>query len=111
MNLSFKNEIFTIPPLQIDDFFETIMRNLIAFEHFPSKNESKCIQYVVFMDYLISTEKDVSLLEKVGIIINNIGGSGKSVSKLINNLCKFVEISSEECFNDISKALHVYCNR
>ncbi|XP_022961905.1 UPF0481 protein At3g47200-like [Cucurbita moschata] len=111
MDINFKNGILTIPPLMIDDFFEPIMRNLIAFEHFPLEDKSKCTQYITFMDKLISTEKDVSLLVQAEIIINNIGGSDKEVSKLFNNLCKFVEERCDDKFNEISKALRDHCNK
>ena len=111
MDINFKNGILTIPPLVIDDFFEPIMRNLIAFEHFPLGNKSKCIQYIAFMDDLISTEKDVSLLVQAEIIINDIGGSNKEVSKLFNNLCKFVEERCDDQFNEISKDLRDHCNK
>ena len=63
------------------------------------------------MDCLISTKKDVRLLEKAGIIVNDIDGSDKEVSELFNNLSKFVRRSSdisayfEKYFNYISKAL------
>ncbi|XP_023546107.1 putative UPF0481 protein At3g02645 [Cucurbita pepo subsp. pepo] len=110
MNLSFENGIFTIPPLIIYDVFELTMRNLIAFEHFPLGNENKCIQYIEFMDDLISTEKDVNLLVKAGIITNHIGGSDKEVSKLFNNLCKFVELPCDSKFNNTSKALRKHCD-
>ncbi|XP_022961913.1 UPF0481 protein At3g47200-like [Cucurbita moschata] len=111
MDIRFENEILTIPPLVIDDLFEPTMRNLIAFEHFPLRNKSNYIPYIVFMDDLISTEKDVNLLVKAGIIINNIGGSDKEVSKLFNNLCKFVETSSDYSLNNISNTLREHCNR
>ncbi|XP_023547065.1 putative UPF0481 protein At3g02645 [Cucurbita pepo subsp. pepo] len=110
MNLSFEKGIFKIPPLNIDDFFEYTLRNLIAFEHFPLGNQSKCIQYIAFMDDLISTEKDVNLLVKAEIIINNIGGSDKEVSNLFNNLCKFVEQPCDGEFNNTSKALRKHCD-
>lgn len=111
MDISFKNGVFEIPLLHIDDNFETMIRNLIAFEQISLTQESKCIQYITFMDYLISTELDVSLLEKAGIIINDIGGSDKEVSKMFNDLCKFVIVPHNTHFNDISIALREHCNR
>ena len=62
------------------------------------------------MDYLIITEKDVSLREKAEIIMNDISDSDKEVLELFNNLDKFVNRSSDlnvyfEQFNDINKAL------
>ena len=38
-------------------------------------NDNNCIQYVSLFDHLICIEKDVSVLAKAGIIINEIGGS------------------------------------
>ncbi|XP_022961906.1 putative UPF0481 protein At3g02645 [Cucurbita moschata] len=111
MDISFENGIFKIPPLHIDDNFETMIRNLIAFEQISLAKESKCIQYITFMDYLISTEEDVNLLENAGIIINDIGGSAKEVSKLFNDLCKFVTVPDDTHFNYISAALLERCNR
>ncbi|XP_011649818.1 UPF0481 protein At3g47200 [Cucumis sativus] len=110
-NITFKNGVLEIPPIVIDHYFETITRNLIAYEHMDKiYKEMKVISYILFMDYLISTEKDVSLLEKAGIIVNDIGGSHKEVSKLFNNLSKFVNRSDNNSeyfkkFQGISKAL------
>ncbi|XP_022996816.1 putative UPF0481 protein At3g02645 [Cucurbita maxima] len=111
MDLSFKNGVFKIPPLHIDDNFETMIRNLIAFEQISLAKESKCTQYITFMDYLISTEEDVNLLENAGIIINDIGGSAKEVSKLFNDLCKFATVPYDTHFNYISAGLNEHCNR
>ncbi|XP_023548954.1 UPF0481 protein At3g47200-like [Cucurbita pepo subsp. pepo] len=111
MNVSFKNGVFEIPPILIDDYFETMMRNLIAFEHFYVGNDNKCIQYVSLLDHLICTEKDVSVLVQAGIIINEIGGSSIEVSELFNNLCKFVTVPNCCHFNDINKALREHCSR
>ncbi|XP_022974374.1 UPF0481 protein At3g47200-like [Cucurbita maxima] len=111
MNVSFKNGVFEIPPILNDDYFEPMMRNLIAFEHFYVGNDNKCIQYVSLLDHLICTEKDVSVLVKAGIVINEIGGSSIEVSELFNNLCKFVTVPNCCHFNDINKALREHCSR
>ncbi|XP_038886585.1 UPF0481 protein At3g47200-like [Benincasa hispida] len=112
MNISFKNGVLEIPPLFITDSFEIIMRNLIAFEHFSTESKNKyVIQYVSFLDYLICSDKDVSLLVKADIIINDIGGSDIEVSQLFNNLCKFVAVPSYSShFNNISKDLVEHYN-
>ncbi|KAA0064946.1 hypothetical protein IC582_006204 [Cucumis melo] len=111
-NITFKNGVLKIPHLHIYDEFELMFRNLIAFEQFPAGNENMyATQYILFMDDLISTEKDVRLLVNSGVIINNIGGSDKEVSELFNNLGKFVnQCPSPYMFNHISKALRKHCN-
>ncbi|XP_008445188.2 UPF0481 protein At3g47200-like [Cucumis melo] len=113
LNIRFENGILEIPPLHIDDYFEPMMRNLLAFEHFPVEvKNTYVIPYLTFMDYLIITEKDVNLLVKEKIIINDIGGSDREVSQLFNNLCKFVSSSpNDNYFNDTSKALRDHCDR
>ncbi|XP_022973628.1 UPF0481 protein At3g47200-like [Cucurbita maxima] len=105
------NGVFEIPPILNDDYFEPMMQNLIAFEHVYVGNDNKCIQYVSLLDHLICTEKDVSVLVKARIIINEIGGSSIEVSKLFNNLCKFVTVPNCCHFNDINKALREHCSR
>lgn len=112
INISFKNGVLEIPPLCIYDESELVLRNVVAFEDFPIGNKNKyAIQYVSFMDDLISTEKDVSLLVKAGVIINSIGGSDKEVSDLFNNLCRFVAVPlPSDHFDNISKALREHCN-
>ncbi|XP_004138865.1 UPF0481 protein At3g47200 [Cucumis sativus] len=113
MNITFTNGVLEIPPLNICDEFELLFRNLVAFEQFQAGNgKMYATQYIIFMDNLINTKKDVRLLVNSGVIINNIGGSYKEVSKLFNKLGKFISgspTSSE--FNDISKDLHKHCNR
>ena len=111
MNMSFENGVFEMPPILIDDYFETMMRNLIAFEHFYVGNDNKCIQYMSLLEHLICTEKDVSLLVKAGIIVNKIGGSNIEVSELFNNLGKFVTVPNCCHFNHINKPLREHCNR
>lgn len=100
-----------IPQLVIYDAFETYVRNLLAFEHYHISDAKRCaIQYILFLDELISTEKDVSLLVKTGIITNNIGGSDEYISKLFNDLCNDININCDfYYYSEISLALREYC--
>ncbi|CAK9312843.1 unnamed protein product [Citrullus colocynthis] len=110
-NITFKNGVLEIPPILIYDEFELMLRNIVAFEQISAGNKNMyATQYVLFLDDLISTEKDVSLLVKAGVIINNIGGNDKEVSSLFNHLGKFVSESSSTYFDDIRKALREHCN-
>ncbi|XP_022132066.1 UPF0481 protein At3g47200-like [Momordica charantia] len=111
MDIRFKDGVLSIPHLEIHDAFETYVRNLLAYEHYHIGDDERClIQYVYFLDELISTERDVSLLVKAGIITNNIGGNNEDVSKLFNDLCKDINISCDfYYYADISMDLHKYC--
>ncbi|XP_038890800.1 UPF0481 protein At3g47200-like [Benincasa hispida] len=110
-NITFKNGVLEIPPLHIYDEFELMLRNMVAFEQISAGKKNKyVIQYVLFMDDLISTEKDVRLLVEAGVIINQIGGSDKEVSDLFNNLCKFITAPRSSHFDPIIKDLCDHCN-
>ncbi|KAL0557656.1 hypothetical protein IC582_006206 [Cucumis melo] len=112
-NITFKNGVLEIPHLHIYDEFELIIRNVIAFEQVHARDRNMyATQYILFMDDMISTEKDVRILVNSEVIVNNIGGSDKEVTELFNNLAKFINsfnINSSK-FNHISKALHKHCN-
>ncbi|XP_022158990.1 UPF0481 protein At3g47200-like isoform X2 [Momordica charantia] len=109
MDISFKDRVLQIPPLEIGDVFETYVRNLMAFEQYH--NDGKyAIQYFLFLNGLISREQDVSLLVKANIITNCIGGNNQEVSTLFNDLCKDVIVRGDcNCFNHINEALHEHC--
>ncbi|XP_038884451.1 UPF0481 protein At3g47200-like [Benincasa hispida] len=110
-NISFKNGVLEIPPIIIESTFEIVVRNLIAFDHYPAGNQKQyVIQYVLFLDDLISTEEDVHLLVKAGVIINTFGGSDKEISDMFNNFSKFAIFPVTSHFDDMSQALRVHCN-
>ena len=50
-------------------------------------------------------KQDVYLLVKIIIIISNIARNDKEVLKLSNNLGKFLELPSNDRFNNIKKSL------
>ncbi|KAL9372164.1 hypothetical protein Peur_034408 [Populus x canadensis] len=97
-----------IPILEIDEYAECLLRNLMALEqcHFP--NEAYICQYVKFLDLLVDNNKDADLLIESKVIINRLGESA-AVAKLINNLCRnIIEVSS--CYNSLAKELNDYSN-
>ncbi|GMQ11478.1 hypothetical protein CsSME_00054109 [Camellia sinensis var. sinensis] len=84
---------FEIPTLAIDDSTDLFFRNLIAFEQcfcFPGF-ERRFTSYANLMDKLISTVKDVEVLEKAGVIRDFLGSREEAVH-LFNKLCKDVGV-------------------
>ncbi|KAE8704694.1 hypothetical protein F3Y22_tig00110446pilonHSYRG00001 [Hibiscus syriacus] len=64
-------KVLRIPTLQVDDSTERRLRNFMAFEQFfPVEKPTYFVDYVVFMDNLINTGKDVQLLCKSGVLDN-----------------------------------------
>lgn len=84
--------------------------NLMAFErlHFGAGNE--VTSYVFFMDNIIDSAKDVSLLHSKGIIENAIG-SDKAVAKLFNSLSKDVVLDPESSLDYVHRKVNDYCRK
>ncbi|CAL2258647.1 unnamed protein product [Prunus armeniaca] len=70
MNIEFKNGVFTIPPLEIDDRTGPLFRNLIAFEQCYRGRAHMITSYAFFMDNLIDSREDIDFLCDKGILAN-----------------------------------------
>ncbi|KAK8625426.1 hypothetical protein V6N13_090298 [Hibiscus sabdariffa] len=71
-----QDRVLRIPTLMVDDWTELNFRNYIVYEQFiPSGEPTYYFDYVLFMDYLINTSRDVELLRKKRIINNCLGQS------------------------------------
>ncbi|XP_031261070.1 putative UPF0481 protein At3g02645 [Pistacia vera] len=81
-----------IPPIEITDNTECLIRNLMALElcHYPSK--TYICSYIQVMDSLINTEDDVDLLVEKGIIVNFMGNNSV-IADMFNELCRQVPLS------------------
>ncbi|KAL5559309.1 hypothetical protein UlMin_035520, partial [Ulmus minor] len=89
-DLQFSKGVLEILKLTISDETELTIRKLLAFE------QCYCIKnylndYVVMMDCLVDTPKDVALLVKYGIVENRLGNNFEG-STLINNLVDGVTV-------------------
>ncbi|KAM7493063.1 hypothetical protein LguiB_027672 [Lonicera macranthoides] len=74
--------------------------------HYPS--DSYIIDYILFMDYLINTPKDIDQLVQSGILVNWPGDS-KAAAHLINNLCINITVDDNNFyFFDLCDALNEY---
>uniref|UniRef100_A0A7C9DJN9 Uncharacterized protein n=1 Tax=Opuntia streptacantha TaxID=393608 RepID=A0A7C9DJN9_OPUST len=87
LKLSFSKGVLRIPPLLISDYTETLFINLLAHEHLSPNYRDYFTSYVFLMAQLIESEGDLQLLEKKGIIHNELGSRG-DVSKLFSNIAK-----------------------
>ncbi|KAK2420762.1 hypothetical protein QL285_031462 [Trifolium repens] len=95
--------VFKIPCFLIHDYTERYMRNIMAFEllHIINSSSRYISQYFNILDFLINTEKDVSILVAKKIIINWMGDANEAAT-MVNNLCKNMETPD---FNSKYKSL------
>jgi hypothetical protein len=94
-----------VPPLVIEDFTETLLRNLMALEqcHYPL--ETHICNYVFLLDHLIDDDKDVDLLVHKKVIVNQLG-SKDTVADLINKLCNQIAVSNSSHFKKIGQKIN-----
>ncbi|KMZ60156.1 hypothetical protein ZOSMA_5G00170 [Zostera marina] len=88
LDISFKNGIIEIPHVVIEDNTSSIYRNLLAFEQSSQTDHGNKFTHVNFMNDLIDTVDDVTLLTKTGILGNNLG-SVDEVTKLFKEMCNY----------------------
>ncbi|XP_033512960.1 UPF0481 protein At3g47200-like [Nicotiana tomentosiformis] len=105
-DIKFENGLLKIPSFRVTDETETLLRNLIAYEQ---QSSHVCPRYfsdfTIFMDYLIDSDKDVSLLSRKGI------GEDKEIATLFNKIGKAVNISSDFHYKEECRKLVHHCEQ
>ncbi|XWS10688.1 hypothetical protein CRYUN_Cryun38cG0019000 [Craigia yunnanensis] len=98
---------FRIPPLRVDESTEPFFRNLIAWEQRYYSCDTYISDYIFLMAYLIKCTKDVDLLVRRRILINQLG-SNTAVVTLFDNFSKNVPKVEKNRYSDIFRKLNAY---
>ncbi|CAB4261642.1 unnamed protein product [Prunus armeniaca] len=112
LNIKFDNRDLTIPELAVAELTEPFLRNLIAFEQCYHGRSHQITSYAVFMDKLISSDKDIKLLSEKKILANWL--NVEDGSKFFNSL--YIDTSVKDfqyhklCV-EVNKYYHVKWNR
>lgn len=109
-DISFKGGVLRLPLIVVDDATESTFLNLIAFERFHVGAGNQVTSYIFFMDNIIDSGRDVSLLDDRGIIQNAIG-SDKAVAKLFNSLATDVTLDPDGNLDSVHKRVNKYCKK
>ncbi|GLT31649.1 hypothetical protein SLA2020_063710 [Shorea laevis] len=108
-DIKFTNGILEIPTLTVQNNTECLLRNIIVCEQFDCKFPAYWTDYIILMDCLMNTEKDVDLLCQRGIIRNFLGENA-AVATLFNRLGYHVSFSTEMFFyNELSNDINKHC--
>lgn len=104
--VEFRKGILQLPHLKIDSSQTTLLVNLIAFEDFKPSKDRVLTSYILLLDGLINTKKDVELLQQYGIIHNKLGSiqAASTVFNDIGNIC-LVDYKDHYCqhlFKDLN---------
>ncbi|XP_037494239.1 UPF0481 protein At3g47200-like isoform X1 [Jatropha curcas] len=104
LDIKFERGELKMPRFEVHDGTERLIRNLMAFEQCHYPNDPYICDYILILDFLVDTEKDVELLIQNGIITNLLGEC-KSVAKMVNKLCLEITTSGS-CFYGVSVDLN-----
>ncbi|CAI9110222.1 OLC1v1010218C1 [Oldenlandia corymbosa var. corymbosa] len=109
-DVKFKDGVLKIPRLLIHDGTMSLFLNLIAFEQCHLDSTNYITSYVIFMDNLINSPEDVSILHHYGIIEHWLG-SDAEVADLFNRLCQEVVFDiSDSYLSPLSGQVNRYCD-
>ncbi|XP_049387641.1 uncharacterized protein LOC125851941 [Solanum stenotomum] len=110
-DIKFENGLMTIPSIAMVDSMETLMRNIIVYEQ-QSTDDLEYLyfsDYATFMDHLINSDKDVSLLCRKKIIVNWIG-EDKEVASLFNKIGNGVIVYSNFYYKQVFTKAVKHCD-
>uniref|UniRef100_M1A818 Uncharacterized protein n=1 Tax=Solanum tuberosum TaxID=4113 RepID=M1A818_SOLTU len=108
-DIKFKHGLMTIPSLDVVDSTEILLRNFIAYEQQSIDLEYLYFSdYAIFMDQLIDSDKDVSLLRRKKIIATWIG-EDKEVASLFNKIGNGVTVYSNFSYKKVFLKAAKHC--
>ncbi|KAE8670376.1 Aldehyde dehydrogenase 22A1 [Hibiscus syriacus] len=92
LDVKFVKGVLEIPPVEVHQYTETLLRNLIAFEQSGSGTTKHISSYVLFMKTLLEDEKDVKLVKRKQILTNYDVSENKQVETLFSRLWKEMKV-------------------
>ncbi|KAK9682024.1 hypothetical protein RND81_10G045000 [Saponaria officinalis] len=111
LDITFCKGVLEIPLIQLRNVSESFYRSMILFEqsHLPISWSSYIVDYMAFLEKLISTPEDVKILVECGIIDNQIGRED-AVVRLFNDITKHLVFPNKFYFFEVCQALNAYAN-
>ncbi|OWM66120.1 UPF0481 protein At3g47200-like [Punica granatum] len=107
LDIIFRDGVLQMPHFVVHEWSEPYYRNMIAYEqcHHDDKYISS---YIVLMDSLINTQRDVQILIQSGILENQLG-SDDDLATLFNTLFKeTLRESSQFYYSKLCENLNAY---
>ncbi|XP_030950185.1 UPF0481 protein At3g47200-like [Quercus lobata] len=101
-DINFKKGVLKMPPITLDNSSETLYRNLLALEQCHYSDKAYITDYFILLGFLITTDNDVKLLVRKGVMENLLGNDDEArdlVKKLCTNIV-YVNLNSD---------YHVFC--
>ncbi|RLN35990.1 UPF0481 protein [Panicum miliaceum] len=109
-DIDFKNGVLSMPLVEIDDSSERTFLNLMAFERLHCTAGSVGTAYMIFMDNIIDSERDVALLRSKKVLKNFLG-SDKAAADLFNTLGKGATLKPGSKVGHVQWLVAKHCER
>lgn len=106
--VSFQEGVLSIPQIQFYDHIDRMLLNLMVLEKLHPCAGNGVMAFLILMDNLINTTKDVALLKSKGIIENGLG-SDEAVANLMNStLTNGSVMSPDSGLHDVLREVNAY---
>ncbi|XP_078153561.1 UPF0481 protein At3g47200-like [Carex rostrata] len=109
-SVHFSNGVLTIPYSSVEEARRPQIMNLIAFEQCNGVNMKPLTSYAVFMDCIVNTQRDVTILQQNGIIENKLANE-KAAAEFFNQLryCSYLDYDNHH-LAELFKKVKTYCD-
>ncbi|CAN8306605.1 unnamed protein product [Cochlearia groenlandica] len=104
LQVAFNRGCLVMPSFHASEGTDKILRNVIAYEQRHAGLTPFTSNYIHFLNFLITNERDVQVLTEEGVIIN-IMGSPKLVLNMVTNLNRGLNVSNTSQYHNIAMNL------
>ncbi|KAK7816018.1 upf0481 protein [Quercus suber] len=101
-DINFKKGVLKMPLITLDNSSETLYRNLLALEQCHYSDKAYITDYVILLGFLITTDNDVKLLVRKGVMANLLGNDDEA-KDLVKKLCTNI------VYVNMNSDYHVFC--
>ncbi|XP_057776338.1 UPF0481 protein At3g47200-like [Salvia miltiorrhiza] len=110
-DVRFENGVMIMAPLRVEDKTESFLRNLVAYEQYFGQDQDNFVtDYVMLLDCLIDSSKDVEILSRDGIVKNWMGNE-EAVAKMVNKLAESVTVPRSFMYAEMFENVEKHCRK
>lgn len=110
-DITFKRSKLWMPTIKIEEDTDSILRNLIAYEQCHHDASYRYVtDYITFIDCLINSEKDATLLCRAGVIQNCLG-CDDAVTRVIGNIGESILQFEDNFYAAVFGNVRKHCGR
>uniref|UniRef100_A0ACD6ABA3 Uncharacterized protein n=3 Tax=Avena sativa TaxID=4498 RepID=A0ACD6ABA3_AVESA len=111
LDVKFSHGVLEIPQLELDDFSESLFRNLITFEQTYPDTTRDVSTYAVFMNCLVTSAEDMRILDLQGILVNHLNSRRWDPWRFFSDIVAQVHWSADNYLVGLMSAVNRYRNR